>query len=145
MRNIELLVYLYKSVISIINSTFNSLDYSITALIVFSIIVFKTNLSISVATAVAARKLIKQFDKDAKACTNLKKRFLEILVSTTRMQDFLKCEEANLSAIEYTQNEDIAINIQRSHYFWGFEEHKNLKKIKKNRRQDQESSMRSKI
>ena len=151
MRNIELLVYFYKFSISIIESLFNNLDYSFTAVIVFSIAIFKANLSISIATAVAAKKLIKKFDNEAtKALTKFYEKFLEFLVSMNRIQEFLQNEEVNLSIIEHKRDEDIAIKINSSHFFWGFEHHEDIKKVKIKKNHDQlnldpQLSQRSKI
>ena len=56
----------------------------------------------------------------------------------TRMQDFLLWEEADISAIEYKNDEDLAIKIDRSSFYWGFDEHEEAKNKKINKRKLQQ-------
>ena len=58
----------------------------------------------------------------------------------TRMQDFLLWEEADISAIEYKHDEDLAIKIDHSNFYWGFDEHEEAKNVKIKKRKLQQFS-----
>ena len=94
-------------------------------------------MSIAVSTSLAIRQLLKQLGGTTKYITKFIEHIVEFLVSMNRMQEFLQNEEVNLSIIEHKRDEDIAIKINSSHFFWGFEHHEDIKKVKIKKNHDQ--------
>ena len=45
-----------------------------------------------------------------------------------------------MSAIEYKENQDFAIKIDNSNFFWGFSKHKNIKQLKVSKKKTRQDS-----
>ena len=120
-RNSELIAILQKSLILSASDSINSLNYPIMAIMIFSVAIFGIKMPISVSTAMAIKHLLKKFKSTIKSSTKLLGDIVELLISINRVQNFLDCEEANLSVIKHS-NSNYAISINRSSFFWGFDQ-----------------------
>ena len=134
-RNIEVIVIVKKLLIWVLNVIFYNLNYPLLAVSIFMIAILGADISIAVPTALAILQLLNNLNNSARSLPNFIGGFIEFLISMTRIQEFLDCEEADLSAIEHKSDKDIALRIDDSNFFWGFEKpeedsKKNKKKSK---------------
>ena len=120
-RNSELVAIVQKSLVLSTNDSINSLNYLIMAIMIFSVAIFGIKMPISISTAMAIKHLLKKLKSSIKSSTKLLGDIVELLISMSRIQDFMDCEEANLSVIMHS-NSDHAISINRSCFFWGFDQ-----------------------
>ena len=123
-------MYIKKEMLFILFMAINTLDIPLLEISIFSFAVFGANMSISVATSLAIRQLLKQLGKTTKHITKFIERFVEFLVSINRMQDFLKCDEVSMREIEFMNDDSIAIRIDHSNFFWGFDKYESSKDSK---------------
>ena len=131
-RNSELVAFILKSFVDYANNSINELNYPITAFVLFGIAIFAIQMTITVPIAMAVKQVIKQFKNLMKTTTAFFSNIIELLISMDRIQDFLNCEEADLSAIEHKESNN-AIKINNSCFFWGFDKQtKDPKKAKLN-------------
>ena len=134
-RNIEVIVIVKKLLIWVLNVIFYNLNYPLLAVSIFMIAILGADILITVPTALAILQLLNNLNNSARSLPNFMGGFIEFLISMTRIQEFLDCEEADLSAIEHKSDKDIALRIEDSNFFWGFEKpeedsKKNKKKSK---------------
>ena len=131
-RNSELVAFILRSFVDSANNSINELNYPITAFVLFGIAIFAIQMTITVPIAMAVKQVIKQFKNLMKTTTAFFSNIIELLISMDRIQDFLNCEEADLSAIEHKESNN-AIKINNSCFFWGFDKKtKDPKKVKLN-------------
>ena len=130
-RNREVIVIVKKLLVWVLNVIFYNLNYPLLAVSIFIIAILGANISIAIPTALAILQLLNNLNNSARSLPDFIGGFIEFLVSMTRIQEFLDCEEADLSAIEYKSDKDIALRIENSNFFWGFEKPDEDKKKQK--------------
>ena len=131
----EIMKFIKKQVIfSVLRAGFNSIYVPLIIILIFYVSIFYAKMAISVPTVLVIRVLLKDFNQAGTMFMHSISVFLEFLVSMNRIQDFLLCEETNLSAIEFKEeNNNFSIKIDSSNFFWGFEQNEDIKKIKINK------------
>ena len=130
----EIMKFIKKQVIfSVLRAGFNSIYVPVIIILIFYVSIFYAKMAISVPTVLVIRVLLKDFNQAGTMFMHSISVFLEFLVSMNRIQDFLLCEEANLSAIEFKENNNVSIKIDSSNFFWGFEQNEDIKKTKINK------------
>ena len=150
-RNIELIKFIKKLLIGVVSDIFNNFYLPLLIITIFYVAVFYAKMSIAIPTVLVIKEMLVEFNHAGRVLTDCIRTFLEFLVSINRIQDFLLCEEANLSAIEYKEDKNISIRIKPSSFFWGFDEHEEVKNAKINKtklqkiNQNQEFSYTSKF
>ena len=90
---------------------------------VFSVLVFYYGIPIGVAAAITIVKVLESIKDNMSSISDIYSIGSSILSSVKRIQDFMESEEMETSLVShsYTEDEQDAINIEKSNFFWGFD------------------------